>query len=99
MIMREGDLKMKSFVIAATAAVVLSGIGLGGAAEAASYKYRHGRVELTQWERVAIARDQRRVNAIKRGAWADGRVTPWERMRIRAAEARHNALVYRYRHN
>jgi hypothetical protein len=90
---------MKSFVIAATTAVVLSGIGLAGTAEAASYKYRHGRVQLTQWERVAIARDQRRVNAVKRRAWADGRLSFLEKIRIRRAEARHRALVYRYRHN
>jgi hypothetical protein len=90
---------MKSFVIAATTAVVLSGIGIGSAAEAAYFKDRHHRGGLTAWERVAIARDQARVNALKRQAWADGRVTLWERARIRAAEARHNALVYRYRHN
>jgi hypothetical protein len=90
---------MKSFLIAATTAVVLSGIGLGSAAEAAYYEHRHGKSELTRWERVAIARDRARVNALKRRAWADGRVTRWERMRIRAAEARHAALVYRYRHN
>ena len=86
---------MKSLVVAATAAVVLSGIGLVGTAEAASF-HRGG---LTAFERAAIARDQARVNAIRRHAWADGHVSVWERMKIRAAEARHDALVYRYRHN
>jgi hypothetical protein len=89
---------MKSFVIAATAAVVLSGSGSGSGAQAAYYKHRHNG-GLSAWERVAIARDRARVNAIKRHAWADGRITLWERARIRAAEARHSALVYRYRHN
>ena len=89
---------MKSLAIAATAAVLLSGIGLGTAAEAASYNHRYGH-GLTGAERAAIARDQARVNAVKHNAWADGRVSLWERMKIRAAEARHNALVYRYRHN
>ena len=86
---------MKSLVVTATAAVLLFGIGLGTAAEAASY-HRYG---LTGAERTAIARDQARVNAVKRNAWADGRVSLWERAKIRAAEARHNALVYRYHHN
>ena len=87
---------MKSLVVAATAAVLLSGIGLGTAAEAASYHHRYG---LTGAERAAIARDEARVNAVKRNAWADGRLSGWERMKIRAAEARHNVLVSRYRHN
>jgi hypothetical protein len=86
---------MKSLVVAATAAVVLSSIGLGGTAEAAFFR----RGGFTASERAAIARDEARVNAIKRHAWTDGQVSAWERMRIRAAEARHDALVYRYRHN
>jgi hypothetical protein len=90
---------MKSFVIAATAAVVvIAGIGVGTAAEAALYNHRHGG-GLTAWERAVIARDRAHVNALKRRAWADGRITLWERARIRAAEARHSALVCRYRHN
>jgi hypothetical protein len=90
---------MKSFVIAATTAIVLSGIALGSTAQAASYKHRHGRSELTSWERVAIARDQRHVNVLKRRAWADGRLTFLEKIRIGRAEARHNSLVHRYRNN
>jgi hypothetical protein len=90
---------MKSFLIAATTAVVLSGIGLAGTAEAARYSDRHGKSELTRWERVTIARDQRRVNVLKKRAWADGRLSFWEKMQIKRAEARHRALVYRLRHN
>jgi hypothetical protein len=89
---------MKSFVIAASTAVVLAGIGVGTAAEAALYNHRHGG-GLTAWERAVIARDRAHVNAVKRRAWADGRITLWERARIRAAEARHSALIHRYRHN
>jgi len=88
---------MKSLIVAATAGVLLSGIGFAGTAEAAFFHRNHG--ELTGSERAAIARDQARVNAIKRTAWVDGRVNLWERMKIRAAETHHNALVYRYRHN
>jgi hypothetical protein len=90
---------MKSLVVAATAAVLLSGIGLGTAAEAASYHHRYGHGGLTASERAAIARDQAHVNSLKRHARANGHVSLWEKMRIRAAETRHNALVYRYRHN
>jgi hypothetical protein len=90
---------MKSLVVAATAAVLLSGIGFGGTAEAAFYKHRYDRGGLTASERAAIARDQAHVNAVKRHARADGHVSLWEKMRIRAAETRHDALVYRYRHN
>jgi hypothetical protein len=90
---------MKSLIVAATAGVLLSGIGFAGTAEAAYFKHRYGHGGLTGSERAAIARDQARVNAIKRTAWVDGRVNLWERMKIRAAETHHNALVYRYRHN
>jgi len=88
---------MKSLIVAATAGVLLSGIGFAGSAEAAFFHRNHG--GLTASERAAIARDEARVNAIKRTAWANGRVSFWERVKIRAAEAHHNALVYRYRHN
>jgi hypothetical protein len=87
---------MKRLVLGTAALAVLSGIVLTvPAAEAAPYGY--GR--LTPHERAAIARSQFNLNAVKWRARADGRVTAWERMRINAAQARHNALVYRYRHS
>ena len=86
---------MKSLVVAATA-IVLSGLVFGNTAEAAFYKHRYGRGGVTASERAAIARDQAHVNALKRHARADGHVSLWERMRIRAAETRHDALVYSY---
>ena len=39
------------------------------------------------------------AHAVKARARADGHVTLWERAKIRVAEARHNALVYRLSHN
>jgi hypothetical protein len=86
---------MKRLVLGTAALAILSGIALTApAAEAASYGY--GR--LTPHERAAIARSQFNLNALKWRARADGHVTVWERVRINAAQVRHNALVYRYRH-
>jgi hypothetical protein len=46
-----------------------------------------------------IVRSQHQLDAIKARAWADRHVSLWERAKIRAAEVRHQALVYRLRHN
>ena len=54
---------------------------------------------MTPAERAAIARSQASLDALKWRVRADGRVTMWERARINAAQARHNALVARYRYN
>ncbi len=87
---------MKRLVLGTAALAVLSGLAFAApAAEAAPYGY--GR--LTPHERAAIARSQFNLNALKWRARADGRVTVWERMRINAAQARHSALVNRYRHS
>ena len=76
---------------------LLSGLALAQAAEAAPYWHPHGK--LTPAEHAALARSQHRLDAIKAKAWANGHVTAWERAKIRMAEQRHKALVYRLRHN
>ena len=81
---------MKALLIAAAAVTLGS-----GAALAAPVKHTATRGHLTPHERVLIARDQARVNAIIRQARADGRVTAWERAKIRTAQARHKTLVWR----
>jgi hypothetical protein len=87
---------MKRLVLGTAALAILSGIALTApAAQAAPYGYR----TLTPYERAAIARSRAHLSALRWRARADGHVTRWERMRIHAAQARHNALVYRYRHN
>lgn len=87
---------MKRIVLGAAALAVVSGFAFAAApAEAAPYGYG----KLTPYERAAIARSQAHVNALKWRARADGHVSRWERMRINAAQARHDALVYRFRHN
>ena len=86
---------MNRFILSACA--VLSGLALANAAEAAPYRHPHGK--LTPVEHAVLARSQHQLDAIKVRAWADGHVTPWERAKIRVAEQRHKALVYRLRHN
>jgi hypothetical protein len=94
MIMRRSDV-MNRLVL--TACALLSGLALASGAEAAPY--RHGYGKLTPAEHAAIARSQHQLDAVKARAWADGHVTPWERAKIKVAEQRHQALVYRLRHN
>ena len=88
---------MKRLVLRATALALLSGVALSSAAEAAPYGRHYGK--LTPYERAAIARSKAHLDTLKWRARADGRVTALERMRINLAKARHNALVYRYRHS
>ena len=75
----------------------LSGVALAiSSAQAAPLGHRDG---FTHAERAAIARSQANLNALKWRARADGHVTLWERARINTVQARHDALVARYRHN
>lgn len=89
---------MKSFIIAVTAAALTTGALLSTAAEANPYQRHYGH-NLTHSERVAIARDRADLNALEHRMHRDYYVSRWERMRLRAAEARHRALVYRFMHN
>ena len=89
---------MKRLVLSASALALLSGIVLAAPAQAGSYN-RHGNGNVTYSERVAIQRSAAHLNAVKRHARADGQVSAWERARIRMAATRHNALVWRLRHN
>jgi hypothetical protein len=87
---------MKRLVLGAAALAILSGMALTApSAEAARYGYGN----LTPHERAVIAHSRAHLNALKWRARADGHVTRWERARINAAQARYDALVYRYRHN
>ena len=64
---------------------MLSGVALtASSVQAARFGERHG---ITHAERAAIARSQANLNALR------------ERARINAAQARHGALVARYRYN
>ena len=81
---------MKRIVLGTTALAILSGIALATPAAAGSLTYR---------ERVAIANSKSHVNALRSQARADGRVSTWERMKLRAAVARHKALSHRLYNN
>jgi hypothetical protein len=87
---------MKRLALSASALALLSGVVLAVPAQAASYN-RHG--HLTAFERAAIARNAAHVRHVRWRARSDGHVSLWERMKIRAAVARHKSLAYRLRHN
>lgn len=81
---------MKRIVLSTAALAMLSGFALAVPAQAGS---------LTHGERAAIANARHHLNALKLRVRADGHVSLWERMKVRAAQARYNALVYRLKHN
>lgn len=81
---------MKRIALSASALALLCGIAFAAPAQAAS---------LTSHERTVLARDQAHLRALERQARADGHVSLWERVKINLAQARHRALVSRYRNN
>jgi hypothetical protein len=81
---------MKRIVLGTTALAILSGIALATPAAAGTLTYR---------ERVAIANSKSHLSALRSQARADGKVTFWERMKLRAAVARHKALSHRLHSN
>lgn len=87
-------MSMNKYLIAAAAVLITS-----TSAMAAPYGNGKGPRALNGFERAAIAQSQANLNVLKRQARADGRVTFYERTRIRFAEIRHNNLVQRYRFN
>jgi hypothetical protein len=81
---------MKTYALAAAALALMSGTAL-----AAPGYYSHHKGGLTPKERAAIARSAAHLAALKHRAWADGRLTAFERMRIRMAELQHRRLIAR----
>jgi hypothetical protein len=77
---------MKRLVLGTTVLAMLSGIALATPAAAGSLSHR---------ERAAIANSQKNLAALKWRVRADGKVSWFERMRVNAAQSRHNALVHR----
>jgi len=88
---------MQRSYLAACALALVGGLWLVAPAEAASY--RHGWGSLNPAERALIARSQHQLNVIEARARADGHISAWERAKIHLAQSRHDALVYRLRHN
>lgn len=87
---------MKTALIALAAVLVTSGAAL--AAPGGKYGDRN-RGNVNGFERAKIAQSAAHVASVKRRAWADGRVTRYERIMINSAERRHAALVARARWN
>lgn len=81
---------MKTILIGLAALTFASGTAFA----APGHGYGHGN-RITPSERAAIARSAIQVAQVKRMALRDGRVSIFERMQIRRAEARHSALVAR----
>ncbi len=55
--------------------------------------------QLTAWEFVRLEREQRRIQAMKRRAWADGVLTPAERVRLEWRQDVASHHIYRAKHN
>lgn len=88
---------MKTTALMTLATIVLTS-GAAFAAPAKHFDHRgHDGRGISAHERVMIARSTDRLQALKRRAWADGRITFFERLRINAATRQHAALVARAR--
>lgn len=83
---------MKTYALAAAALTLMSGTAL-----AAPGYYSHYKGGLTPRERAVIARSAAHLAVLKHRAWADGRLTAFERIRIRMAELQHRRLIARER--
>jgi hypothetical protein len=87
---------MKKAILTIAAITLASGGAL--AAPSKSFNRGHdGRGNITPYERVVIAKSAQRLSFLKHRAWADGKLSFFERFQIRQAEARHAALVSRAR--
>lgn len=75
---------MKRLVLTTSALALLSGMVIAAPAQAGSINHR---------ERAAIADSRHRLAVVKRQAWADGRLSLWDRFKIRNAEARYRRVV------
>lgn len=79
------------------AAATLIALTAGTAANAAP-RYHHGHShygKVTAQERYAIKRSSAKLATLKRKVYRDGRVTIFEKVQLRIAQSRHNALVAR----
>ena len=85
---------MKTVILATLALLIAAGPSMASPWKGKSHhSYRHG--VLTKYERVLIAKSKHRLMRLKWRARADGRITRFERFRIRHAQRRHNRLVAR----
>jgi hypothetical protein len=85
---------MKKIVLTAVALVLTTGATLAAPGYSPNGRH-HERGSISASERAAIARSAAHLDAIKARAYRDGRLSYFERIQIRNAEARHRALVAR----
>jgi hypothetical protein len=90
---------MKTYVLAAMAVVLMSGSAMAYPVRPNAFNKSFRAPVLTPYERVLIQRSQNLLSQLQRRVRADGHVTIWERWRVRMAQNRHQALVYRLTHN
>ncbi|MGE0767694.1 MAG: hypothetical protein AB7L90_14620 [Hyphomicrobiaceae bacterium] len=95
---------MKALVLAAAAAATLAMGGLVSPGAEAAPAYKRGfhathntiqKVRVTPHERARIRHSKARLNRIEAKAYADGKVTTWERLRLNKAQQRHRSVVRR----
>ena len=86
---------MRTAIIATVLAAVTIGSGAATAAPIKHYDLRRYDRGVSPYERVLIAQSAARLAFIKRHAWADGKLSFYERLQIRRAEQRHYALLQR----
>jgi len=95
---------MKALILAATVAATfaMGGLATTGAEAAPAYKpgvhANHGNIQkirVTPRERAVIRHSKARLSRIEARAYADGKVTTMERLRLNKAQHRHKTIVRR----
>ena len=88
---------MKTVILATLALLIAAGPSMASPWNGNSHRHGHGHGHgvLTRYERVMIAKSKHRLMRLKWRARADGRISRFERFRIRHAQRRHNRLVAR----
>lgn len=91
---------MKAFILAVTAATIATaGLAATSASATPLKKSIHGhhvvvhKGKVTRTERAAIRRSHRKVVRTKAKIYADGKVTPLEKIRLQRVEMQHKRVI------
>lgn len=87
---------MKSALIALTV-LTMTATAASAAPHKRDHRDQYRRSHVSAYEHVSIKRHAAQLAWVKRQAWADGRITFRERLKIRQAERRFAQLVKRSR--
>ena len=88
---------MRTAIIASVLAAATFGSGAASAAPTKHYDLRRYDRGVSPYDHILIAQSAARLAFMKRHAWADGKISFFERRQIRQAEQRHYALLQRAR--